>query len=293
MPRIEPEKLRPYTFHGVEADWREGDEWTRGDCPICGRSGKFGVELATGRFKCLKCSEVGNAYNFLRWLWDASMESTRSEDYDELALDRKILHSESLIAWQLCKSRLTGEWLSPGYGEEGKLQQLYRYARVYEGDDRPRMALLPTPTLGGHRLFGVDLYSTSRGTVWLCEGLWDAVALWEALGMAKLDEGRVVRTSSRESSLLADASVLATPSASIFKEEWAALFAGKRVNLCFDSDHPRDGADGAGYAGMKRVAETLLAAGEPPASVSWIKWGPDGCDRELPTGFDVRDLLCR
>ena len=51
-----PEKLRPYTFHGVELDWH-GKEDAIGDCPFCGRERKFRVNVKTGLFRCLVCSE--------------------------------------------------------------------------------------------------------------------------------------------------------------------------------------------------------------------------------------------
>jgi DNA-binding transcriptional regulator YbjK len=170
MPRVEakePEKLRPYLFHGVDLSWKDGDDQATGDCPWCGREGKFSILIETGQWRCFVCSEGnekggGNAVVFLRMLHLKSYESTGLPAYSELGEERRLLNDESLLLWGAAKSITTGDWLLPGHGADGKLNQLYRYSSA-----GGRKTLLATPTLG-HQLFGVDLYQSDKDVVYLC-----------------------------------------------------------------------------------------------------------------------------
>jgi hypothetical protein len=290
MPRVEsdvPEKLRPYLSHGVELSW--DDRRGIGRCPWCGRDGKFEVTLDEGLWICRVCAEGterggGNAYTFLRKLWEASDRGTT--DYSDLAEDRG-LSPDTLVHWELVRSSLTGEWLVPGYNVKGKMCQLYR--RVVGAE---RSLLLPTPGMG-HHLHGVTLLRDSP-TVYVCEGPWDAMALWEALGQCKRQEdGSLVATASAERSLLSEAGVLAVPGCSTFFESWLPLFEGRNVVLMYDNDHPRIAngktSDPAGWVGMRRAAGILAGTA---SSVQILRWGGDEShDLNLPSGFDVRDAL--
>src|SRR5690349_18463068 len=102
MPQVDtrPESLRPYLYHGINLSWKDGGAEAVGDCPFCGREGKFSVKIEDGRWRCLVCAEGtdkggGNAYTFIRILWEESDKATKS-GYDELAIDRRLLSEESL-----------------------------------------------------------------------------------------------------------------------------------------------------------------------------------------------------
>ena len=288
-----PEKLRPYLFHGVELAWADGDNNAMADCPLCGRTAKFGVKISTGEYYCFKCGEKGNATVFLRWLWDASDKATTPDQYSQLAEDRSLLRTDCLMHWGVVHSVATNDWLVPGYNASGKLCQLYRYLHTAKG-----ARLLPTPTMG-HQLHGANLYSASKPLVYVCEGPWDALALWEALSMAKstTDDERLAPTANLNASLLAQANVLAVPGCNTFAKAWLPLFADKVVVLMYDNDHPRThpttGKDvaPAGYAAVQRVAGLLSAARNPPQEINYLRWGEAGYDPDLPSGTDVRDLL--
>jgi hypothetical protein len=278
------DKLAPFEFHGLGLD--RSREQAAGDCPFCRREGKFFVSTATGQWDCKVCGERGNVWTFLRALHKISDEKTGNEDVDALAAERGLLHPETLLAWGACRSALTGDWLLPGWGADGKLCQLYRW--VGGGG---RMRLLPTPGLG-HRLFGVAGLDSGKPEVLVCEGPWDGMALWEALRVAK-DTGKGLRhTAAEGSSLLAGRGVVAVPSCSVFAESWLPLFAGKRAILLYDSDHPREAngktIDPAGWAGMRRAAGLLAGVAK---EVHCVTWGSDGYDPNKKSGWDVRDAL--
>ena len=301
MSKDVPEKLQPYDIHGLDLTYGSGDEEAVADCPWCGRAGKFSVNINNGMWRCLVCNEGsnkgkaiqgGNAYIFLRKLWEMSFDATTTKDYKLLADDRRLMHASSLLEWHLCKSIISDNWLVPGYGADGKLMTLYQYIKGKDG----KSVLYPTSTLG-HHIHGRNLYDKKKAVVFLCEGPWDAIALWETMGCGKEVNGKYSHTGNREVSLLQDCNVLAVPGCNVFFESWLPLFAGKVVNLMFDNDHERTNkktgaliAPGA-LNGMKTVTRILSEASEPPESIHYLKWHEQGWDPDLPSGYDVRDFL--
>lgn len=296
MPKLVeiPKNLKPYVFHGLALD--EQGKQAIGDCPFCGREGKFSVNIESGVWRCLICAEGsekggGNVYTFLRALHKASDKATT--DYSEILQFRKLLYPETLMLWGVCKSILKDEWIIPGYNGEGKLTQLFRYAR---NPHTGRHILLATPELP-MALFGPTINSDCP-EVFLCEGPWDGMAAWETMRYSKRINGdnELQITGNPAGSLLAQINVLATPGCNVFQEGWAPLFAGKKVSILFDNDHPRvvektGKITRAGYDGAKRVANTLASAEEAPESISFLQWGPEGHDPELPSGYDIRDAI--
>lgn len=294
MPKIPskqaPENLRPYLFHGVDLHYDDTNKQAKGTCPFCNRDDKFEVNIETSQAGCFhgSCSNGYNKHSFLGELHKASENQTRIEDYNELADDRKLLHADTLLNWGLCKSSITDHWLVPAYSLKNKkltLSQLYKY---FVGE---RGLLIPTPTLG-HQLFGLNLYDPDKSEVFLVEGFWDAMALWETLKMTKVQEdGSFSSTSNINKSLLADVNVLAVPGCKTFFDYWSGLFSNKVVNICFDNDHPKEDRPPAGFNGMKRIAGILSSDANPPEKINYLRWGEEGYDLDLPYGMDVRDLL--
>ena len=298
----QPEKLRPFTFHGIDLQFHAGDKNATAECPFCGRSGKFSVNIETGLWRCFGCNEGdekgkdvkgGNAVTFLRKLWEMSYEATNTEQRKKLCVDRKLLNVETVVEWHLAYSVTTHNWLVPGYNADGKLTGLYQYDKSADGK---RMMLWPTPTMS-HHLMGLSAYNPKAKIIFLCEGVWDGMVLWELLANCKEAGAEFVPTANREASLLSQCSVVCFPAANTFFESWLPLFAGKTVNLMTQNDHarkhPETGADiaPASYNGMKRIAQMMAKADNQPTEVNYLKWGDVGYDTNLPSGYDVRDYL--
>jgi ribosomal protein L37AE/L43A len=285
--------LKPYIFHGVELSWRAGQVESVGDCPFCKREGKFRINTESGLWKCLVCGTGsakggGNLSTFLRVLWEMSYEATR--DYTELAQARKFVYPESPMLWGAAKSLITGEWLLPGYNSSGAITQLYRWVPDREGKYRAY------GTAGlNQALYRPLQFNENAGTVYFVEGFWDAVALYEVMRYSRVEENGELRlTGNVANSLLEDATVMATPGCDTFRDDWAKNMAGKRVILMYDNDHPRVNGTRtfmAGRDGMRRVSGVLASMEEPPESVNYLQWGPDGYDPKLPHGHDIRDTL--
>jgi hypothetical protein len=289
-----PEGIRPFRFHGVAlSPHGAGGQWV-GECPFCGKAGKFSVQAKTTQWRCFSCSQEGepgqpggNAQTFLRALWRVS--DGLGAGTERLAAERGLVHPDTPERWGVAQSCSTLDWLVPGYGPDGKLKQLYRYV---EDPKRPgKRLLLPTPGLSPHEPrhgfhcpidgAGAPCLGRGEGPVYLCEGPWDGMALWEVLQAERGSPG----------------SVLALPGCQVFPPSWGPLLAGKDVRVLFDNDYPKcnpkTGARTApaGYVGMQRLHRTLTALKEPPKSVQVLRWGPGGYDVALPSGHDVRDWL--
>lgn len=309
----ELERLRPYIFHGVGLT-SHGSHAT-GDCPFCGREGKFSVDITTGLWRCFVCGTGtnnggGNGLVFVRLLYERSRPQNRlgspvprppgpngSEPMfgprspvnaavgvsrgipggflEAVAADRRPASPSAAAAWGVAQAR-DGAWLVPGYSTAGRLDQVYRRMKVKERDGWV-WRLLPTP------------------------GIWPegkVHALHLPIGdfdparpKINVMEGPWDGMSYWEFARSEDGNVIAVPGCNVWRDEWTELCRGKHVTLWFDSDHPRTFGSKtvrAGYDGMCRVARRLSGIA---ASVRWIRWGRDGYDPTRPSGWDVRDYL--
>lgn len=303
MPKVDksetPATLKPYYFQGVILNWSKGDDNAYGECPWCG-SDKFSVRVEDGLWQCWVCGEGGdkgggNTTTFLRLLQAKSFEATTSEDYEELAASRGI-SVPTLVSWGVCRSIVNKNWLVPaGCSKGSDFTQLYRWVKTPTGHN-----LLPTPTMGSY-MFGHSLLNKKNQSIFICEGPWDAMTLWEFLK----------ETGTKKTS------VIGVPGVNNFHESWFPYFYKKKVNIAFDSDHPKvrckscrktrlhtqelcvcGSADHfakliepPGLRGVKRIAGLLNGCANPPVEINFCEWGPDGYDPTLPSGTDARDYL--
>lgn len=280
-----PNGIRPFTFHGVLFDSvNSSRQWIASACPWCGKAGKFHVDEQTTRWVCFSCDpRGGNASRFLEKLQQEALRHTPDAAYYRLAKDRGLTSFRTLRKWGICqappslRTADTTEWLIPGYNAAGKLNQLYRYTRVsYGGTGRERYVCLATPNPTGDRsvstAHGVhvqDFASLTKAgctTVYVCEGVWDGLALWEVVSSSSPLEGPGGGSGSAEGSHVA---VVAVPSANVFNIQWRTLFSQKNVVLLYDNDHPKNDQLPSGYAGTLRTAKMLLNpdAPTPPGSI--------------------------
>lgn len=295
MPRLEkalPEHLKPFQFHGLPISYREGSKDVYTDCIFCDTEGKFGIKVDTGQYKCNRTpTESGNGRVFIRNLYTLSDGSTTPDDYAQLAYDRGLLYPETVIAFGLARSAIDGTWLLPGYSPDKAIDNIYRYVK-----GGGRSLWMPTPGFG-HKLFGLSTYDPNKKIVHLCEGLWDAMCLWEMLRYSKVEEGVIHETASVEHNLLADSNVIAIPAAEVFFETWGSLFADKIVFLWAQNDHERihertgDVIPPASYHGIQRISSMLLSSDNPPLEMHYLNWGEKGFNSDLPHGYDIRDLI--
>lgn len=297
-----PDALRPYRSHGIIFGRPSADQ-VEGDCPFCGREGKFAVNLKDGRWKCRVCAigtekGGGNSTTFVRLVWDMSPIPTDAE-LEELRKDRKLVYPATLRAWGVKKSMLTKEWCIPGYNQDGAMVNLYQYRYPPTKPGQPpakKRTLMPTATLP-HGMFGRQLYDKDKPDLWIVEGPWDGMAAYEVLKASKKRDSGYELTGSEGMSVYSTTNVIAAPGVTSFPDRWGSVAAGKRVALMFDNDHPKEHPPGsgktirAGWDGMKYVTRVLANHEEKPSEVKYQTWGGD--PQAFPHGHDVRDHLAR
>lgn len=273
--------MRPFAFHGVYLDPGAAGAaagYAVGDCPFCGREGKFSVEVATGLWRCFVCNTGtaaggGNAVIFARLVHSNAAGGdvgNRRAFLEAVAKDRKLLFPETAAEWGACRAS-DGTLMIGGYGCDGRLDQVYR--RGSDGVLRPTPGLWAATKSHALHLPPKD-FDPARPNIVICEGPWDGMALWEVWD----------RT-------VANTNIVAVPGCTTWRDEWTQLCRGKFVTLLFDSDHPRTAGSKtsrAGYDGMARVAKKLAGVA---SQVRYIRWGAEGFDPDKPSGYDVRDFL--
>src|SRR3954466_1208509 len=104
MPKVSdtPKMLKPYLFHGLDLDPKPGGSEATGECPFCGKEGKFSINIETGQSHCWYCNvspdgKSGmNVTTFMRLLHERSMQNTSQVELDTFARDRGLFSSETL-----------------------------------------------------------------------------------------------------------------------------------------------------------------------------------------------------
>lgn len=316
-----PIKLKPYLFHRLDVDYKKGEERAEATCPWCGNdSGKFTIKVETGQWRCFSCNEGeetdkaekgGNVWTFIRMLWARSFEETTADQYKLLAEERGYLSWESLAEWGLAVSYLSGDWIVPGYSGDGKLMNLYAYRRRKgEKGANGKRAFFGTTGLP-QQMFGMGMYDPNCEIVYLTEGIWDGIALWETLGNVTLDSStgkfNVIDKKEQKTSLLTNASVVSIAGNLSFSKDYLRYFKKKEVYLLGHNDAPKEPKKtntkkkskvnplGASASGMRRICQMFShqKKSNRPKAVYFLNYGegPGGYSPELKDGFDIRDLM--
>lgn len=265
-----PQGIKPYASLGLDVNYTEGDKQIACDCPFCGREQKFYVEVETSKYQCKVCRQEGNDTLFLRSYLTDRIDKT--EYYQDLSKDKSI-KEDTLILWEICQG-IDGQWLIPGRKTTGEVNTLYRY----------RIGNKVFPTAGiGHYLFRAPSINTDSETLFIVEGPWDAMALWEFLRESDLEDWQ-------------DSIVIGLPGVNVFKDAWIDdTFFNRQIVICFDSDHPKTNqgktVEPAGLVGVRSLVQKLTEYGVDSGDISYVNWGENGYDPSLKSGYDVRDAL--
>ncbi len=244
-----PKTLGMFGFHGINLAYASGEEYA-GNCPFCLDESHFYVNSDTTQYECKKCHANGNGSSFLLKYLQRQLEDTELRDYKRL----KGLRGIQIKTLKRFDAAWDGSrWLLPSYGSGQMVSDLRTW--------KPKSKQLLTTKGCKVQLFGLQHLrrnKSKRGTLWLCEGEWDAMALDSLLRRA----GRTQDV------------VLAVPGAGTFKDTWVEYFTGRKVRICYDNDD-------AGDRGSKKAASKIAGAAK---SISFLCW-PDS----KPSGWDIRD----
>ncbi len=243
-------QLQPFTQHG--AVLKTAGEWARGTCPLCGSTTRspFGVHVAERRWKCQVCGKGGDLKAWFVAVVERNVTKASPERMVVLAEDRG-LSPETLAAWSV--GYHGGVWTVPVRTLAGTITNIQIV--------NPIAKAKPHSTKGGKNaviICTMDDYSAPGIRIWVCEGQWDAMSLWEAL--------RAVG----EPDL-----VVGLAGASSANEHLAQACQVRSTVLCYDNDD-------AGRKGDARARTVLQGRARSVASVHWTPTAADG--------YDVRNL---
>lgn len=240
--------VKAYVQHGFHVKDVSGGQ-AIGDCPFCLKPGKFYVNTDSKAWDCKVCGASGGFQTFLQRIAEDSAKAFDGQK-------AKFLGQSRGIPWRVMARFGVGynarnkSYTLPVYDVRGKtLSDL----RIYTNG---RLISTATCRTG---LWNMQSVNSSSGTVWLCEGEWDGMAMADLLeALAREDD-----------------CVVALPGAGVFKPQWVPILKGRDVVALYDNDEP--GRKGAGrcYNLLRGVAR----------SVRFMHWPPGTPDR-----YDLRDL---
>lgn len=306
-----PESLdyrKAFSFYHIHLETQTGTQHTT-TCPFCGDDrSHFLVNLKSGQWNCYECGLSGNWIVFLKEYYRAKLKTTTASDYRELSSDRG-LYLSYLRDWGLARTGYG--WLIPQWNDRGKFANLLKWEPEQKVMSAPgckvhlfipshlhhslKHGSIRTGRLPNSRL-PVQLHNFT--TVYICEGIWDAIALETALeeetpGCLWRKEGK---RGSSHSSHGGSCLVVAT-SGTYYPEHFFPLLAGKKVYLLGDNDHPKKLKSGKTFKASWDAAVKLhkkltsLPREDRPSIVEVLRWGKGGYNPELKTGYDIRDLF--
>lgn len=288
MPKLveTPEGLRPFVFHGMSFDPPVSGQ-ARAKCPFCAKQ-KFFANVQNGLWDCKVCGKSGNPKRLIQQLWE---EGTAPDE--EFAANRSLQHLSSLVEIGIRHSTISGEVMVPAYGDDGEISNVYLYLKDYKTNNGKKI-LYPTSGIRAG-LFGLGTFQKNKKKLYIVEGPWKVAVLNEVLSRSKLGtDGEVTPTGNVKISLQSDANVIGVPGCGTWHESWNSITADKDVLICFDSDHPKE-VDGktyppGGWSSAKRLFSKLIAT-TPPSSIQVLRWGIDGFDPDITSGYDIRDRI--
>lgn len=237
------------------------------DCPFCEKPGHLHINLDTSQWDCKKCGMAGNDRIFLTEYHQHILSLTERGHYQQLS-DARGISPKWFTKAQWAFDPVAGRWFIPffnGKNDEGSDRPLANIGNFFCDFDSPEGI--------SYRIFKAaapienDIYNPLNvplaGSVHICEGEWDALALCQILGSVP------------------GVTIVAVPGAHVFKKSFLKKLKGaKEFILLYDND-------AAGIKGTEKAAESLKTLGKP---VSYLDWSLVESPHELN---DIRDLLTK
>ena len=244
-----------YAALGLDFTAREGE--VQCNCPLCDGP-RFYFSSSTGLWECKhknNCGAVGNHWDLIRQVYKAYLAAPSDKLLHKLR-DQRGLSLPTLKRWGVAIGP-AGCFLIPAMSATGKVLNLQRYWP--KSRDKYWLPGLPVQPFGRQFL---DADATTP--IWICEGVWDAMAVDQRLHGMNVNKRY---------------SVVAVPSAGMCKPTWFKDYPNREWIILGDRDE-------AGCTGANKVADVLSKAGIG-ATVSMLKW-PSTVPAEIK---DISDLL--
>ena len=233
-------KLKAFTQLGFHLRSEENETQYEGGCPFCNKN-HFFINKKNSKWDCKSCGKSGGYSKFLKEIIAYSKENFKGIPAKKLADER------SLSLTYLRK-------FDVGYLPFKKIY-IIAYKDMIQIYNFKNFIMLSGSKID---LFNFDELTEKKGTVWITEGFWDLVAMYELLGK---NIGNDV--------------CISVVGAGNFKAEWSLLLRDRKVNVVFDNDN-------AGFQGGLKIYNSCRQSARELKFIHWKK--------ELKQGYDIRDF---
>lgn len=240
--------VKAYCQHGFIPTGESGTE-IFGACPFCGKQNRLYVNKKSKAWDCKHCEKHGGFLTFLEEITSLCKDNFTGANAIKLAKSRGV-SLNTLRKFDLGFNAVTNSFCFPVRGPDGKR---VNDVRMYKNGKLISTATCKTGLLNW------DKIPTCKGTIWLCEGEWDGMAMQEILD--KLG--------------MTDDVATAVPGAGTFKAVWVPFFTGRKVFTLYDNDE-------AGQKGALKIFNALIREAKELKFVNWTS--------EYTNNFDLRDL---
>jgi hypothetical protein len=237
--------LAGFIEHGVVITKNELTQ-AAGVCPFC-ETEHFYINPVNLLWDCKRCGISGNFSQFLKRRMKVYQEHFVGELVVQLFEDRGIT-PQTFRAWGVGYNVLTRSYMIP---MDGNNVRSVSNIHIYKIGGKPRS------TSGGRLDLLCPVRMLDTKVVWIVEGDWDAMALYEMLNGEQL--------------------VVGIPGANNFPRSRIGLFRGVEVRIVCDNDP-------AGERGAERTGHLLEGIA---SKVKYMHWPSD---LNLPQGFGPRKL---
>ncbi|NIP40489.1 MAG: hypothetical protein GTN39_03135, partial [Candidatus Aenigmarchaeota archaeon] len=186
----------------------ENDTQHYGSCPFC-RSSKerFYVNKESALWDCKVCGRSGNFSQFLEQISEQHQAAITGALISKLSRSRGI-KPQTLKSWGVGWSGIYFTWAARGNMNSSPTDlRRYQLGKKVLATSGSKLSLITSPR------------DTETKKVWIMEGDWDGMALWECLRSLKIQD-----------------QVYASPGAGILPKRLFSLFDGKDVIVCYDND---------------------------------------------------------
>ncbi len=238
---------KTFEAHGVYFTTETESELI-GYCPFSDKADKFYVNKDSLLWSSKTTNYGGNIQQFLTVVSELNEEKFDGAPVELLA-ENRMLPTEAFENWGIGWNGT--EYTIPVKNAVGGLVDI---RRVKLGSAIRATTGCSTGLLNAQKM------TKCSGTIYICEGEWDAIAMTWLLKSTGNHEDLVV----------------AVPGATIFKNEWTSLFNNRNVVVCYDNDQ-------AGINGELKVYQRIKGLA---SKLEFLKW-PD----DYPTGKDIRDWI--
>ena len=270
--------LKAFRQHGFIAQRTSGDSHVIGRCPFCEKEKHFYINYEKKKWDCKGCGEEGGYQTFLRKIIKYSQENLSTKRVNILA-ERRGLEVDTLYQHKIGYNPLNDTYLIPIWDvNQEEIYDIKIYKKATKGKYKNQYKDLYSTAGCKSALYGWDDLEASKvcTDIWLVEGHWDKMAMWEILKqMDLIKKGHLP---------------VGVPGADTFKIEWLGFFKGKNVHVIYDNDYTKEKEDGtvligAGFRGAHKVQVNLQGVASEVDFIHWPHYWEDG--------FDTSDYLVK